>query len=578
MFRMDFLLAETTIKAGEAVAHGPSSDSWNLLIEIVILLGACLLLGGICSRLRQSPLVGYLIAGMLLGGPGSINVIQGQHDIEAIAELGVALLLFSLGLEFSWERVKQLGVRALLAGMLQVLLTAMAFGAASVLFHVPWKESIVIGAMFSLSSTAAVLRVLVEEGELDGLHGRNSLAVLLVQDMAVVPLAILMTLLAQGGTPQEVAIHVGKVLGLATALIVGLYVLLNFVAVRFMIVMSLERNRELSVVLAIVCGLGATWSAHSIGLSPALGAFVAGMFLGSSPFATQVRSDVSSLKTVLLTLFFGAVGIVADPIWIFNHILTVLLLSAGILAIKMIILGAILQFLGFPRQPALASAICLSQVGEFAFVLGTTAKQGGILQDETYRVLVSSAIMTLLATPYLVRTAPLVASLIERSMGKRKSKFISTHQNEKFLPDVVIVGFGPAGQAIANEIKGYGVKVLILELNPTVLEAAKALGLEAQIGDATQHEVLIHAHIESAKLIVVTLPARVEALTVLSHCRILAPDAQIVVRSRYQRHQTEFSEAGAHAVFGDEQEVANRIASHVRAQVHKLSQLAKSDT
>ena len=322
-------------------------DLWTLLGDIVVLLAASLLLGGLLSRFGQSPLVGYLIAGMLLGGPGSLHVVGSEEEIEAIAELGVALLLFSLGLEFSIQRLKKLGVRPLIGGVVQVVLTVAIGAAAAFLFGLKATESIAFGAMISLSSTAVVLRMLMERAELEMPHGRNSLAVLLTQDMAVVPLAILMALLAGGGAASEVVWDVGKLLLMAATLVLGLF-LLNKIAVVVLGTLTLHRNRELTVIFAVVTGLGSAWAAHVAGLSPALGAFVAGMLLGSSVFATQVRADVSSLRVVLLTLFFGAAGMVADPIWILQnwHVVAAvtLLVTIGKLAIIWVIFSSVGPF------------------------------------------------------------------------------------------------------------------------------------------------------------------------------------------------------------------------------------------
>lgn len=545
-------------------------DSWNLLAEIVVLLGACLVCGGICSRLKQSPLVGYLLAGMFLGGPGSLHVVQAEAHIESIAELGVALLLFSLGLEFSFGRLLGLGVRSLASGGIQVVVTGLVATSVGLLFRCGVVESIAVGMMVSLSSTAAVLRVLIERSEIESLHGRNSLAILLTQDVAVIPLAIVMTLMAEGGSAAEIAFRVVKLLSLATGLVAVLYVVLNQVAVRALRVLSDERNRELTVLLAVVVGLGSTWAAHAVGLSPALGAFLAGMFLGSSPFATQIRSDISSLRIVLLTLFFGSVGMVADPSWIAQHLAVVLTLAVLIVVAKTAIVWLILRLLGHSDGVAIATGLCLSQVGEFAFVLGSSGRASGVIEGPLYMLIVSSAIVTLLATPYLVQHAPAVAARIERWRRHAPRRNPTLPESPHDQPAIVIVGFGPAGQAVGRALSGHRQSVLVIDLNPALMRHVEALGLVGQIGDATQIDVLEHAHIQSARIVVVTLPARAAALAVLEHVRNLAPTADIVMRSRYQIHQTDFEAAGAAVVIGDEETVGRALAERVVAMATDL--------
>jgi K+:H+ antiporter len=542
--------------------------TWNLLIEIVILLSGCLIMGTLFSRLKQSPLVGYLLAGMLLGGPGSLRIIQAESDIEAIAELGVSLLLFSLGLEFSWQRLKNLEAKTIYGGFYQVIFTAIYIILIALVFQQTLSEAIAIGCMVCLSSTACVLRILMDNGEIDSVYGRNSVAILLVQDLAIVPFAILMTLLAGQGSSSEMMMMVGELILLAALLIIVLYIALNKVAVKILGSLTMDRNRELSLLLAIVVGLGSTWLSHAAGLSPALGAFAAGMFLGSSPFATQIRSDISSLRVVLLTLFFGAVGMVADPIWIIRNWYLVLGASALIIISKTFIVWIIFKMMGKSSSIALATGLCLSQVGEFAFVLGTIGKEGGVVSEQTYMIIVSSAIVTLFLTPYLVSYAPRLGVWFESLSSKGfKAGTDEIRRSGEEPPEVIIIGFGPAGQAVGYALAESDRPVLILDLNEKAKQEAELLGFTGHIGDARQIEILLHANISSAKIIVITLPMRSAALTVLEHVRNLAPNAQVVVRSRYKRHRFEFEMAGAHAIFGDETEVGRSLSQHVMTQL-----------
>lgn len=537
-------------------------DLWTLLGDIVVLLAASLLLGGLLSRLGQSPLVGYLIAGMFLGGPGSLHVVGSEGEIEAIAELGVALLLFSLGLEFSIERLKKLGVRPLIGGVAQVVLTVAIGAAAAFLFGLEATESIAFGAMISLSSTAVVLRMLMERAELEMPHGRNSLAVLLTQDMAVVPLAILMALLAGGGTASEVAWDVGKLLLMAAALVLGLF-LLNKIAVVVLGTLTLHRNRELTIIFAVVTGLGSAWAAHVAGLSPALGAFVAGMLLGSSVFATQVRADVSSLRVVLLTLFFGAAGMVADPIWILQnwHVVAAvtLLLTFG----KLAVIWAIFQALGHSTRVASATGLCLAQIGEFAFVLGSIGVASGVVTSETYALVVSVTIVSFFLSAALVPAAPRFGNRIATLFGA-KSDLPEDKSTLDEGPDVVIIGFGPAGQIAARPFVDRDSQVTVIDLNRAGVRRAELLGFRGAVGDATQSDVLEHAHVAHAKAIVITIPHHHSAMMILEQVRQLAPHAHLVVRSRYQIHTNDYVAAGAHAVVGDEEQVGESLSDHLR--------------
>ncbi len=545
-------------------------DSWNMLLQIILLLLACLLAGSLMSALKQSPLVGYLLAGMVMGGPGSFAIVKAEQQIESIAELGVALLLFSLGLEFSWKRVIGLGKSTLLCGAAQVVTTLVLGALVCRLWGLPFTTSVAIGAMICLSSTAAVLRVLVDRGEMDSPSGRNSLAVLLVQDMAVVPLAILIPLLAEGGEPAAIASRIFSIFLAAFVIIGSLYFLMNYVAVRALQSASFGRNRELTVLLSIIIGLGATWAAHAAKLSPALGAFVAGMFLGNSKFAVQVRADVSSLRIVLLTLFFGAVGMIADPVWMFKNLPTVLSLAAVILAGKAVIIWGLFRLFGQSSGVSLSTGLCLCQVGEFAFVLGSEARAGGILSATQYSAIVSASIVTLMVTPWLIGAAPKISAWLNGRRGSAENQD-SDHSDGHSPCEVLVIGFGPAGRGAVRGLQDIRDRVLVVDLSSTGIAAAEALGFRAVIGDAGNAEVLEHLHLEHVRVVVITLPSRGDALAVLNLVRTLTPQATKIVRSRYQLYMSEFLEAGADIVLGDEEEVSNAMARTVHEHHRKSS-------
>jgi CPA2 family monovalent cation:H+ antiporter-2 len=533
---------------------------WIILGDIVVLLAASLLVGGLFARFGQSPLLGYLLAGMLLGGPGSIHAVGSEHEIEAIAELGVALLLFSLGLEFSLDRLKKLGARPLLGGVAQVALTILLASGAALAFGLAIKQALAFGAMVALSSTAVVLRMLMERGELEMPHGRNSLAVLLTQDMAVVPLALLMTVLGPEGSTTEVARDIGNLLLMASGLIVGMYAL-NRVAVLALGTLTLHRNRELTVIFAVVAGLGSACASHYAGISPALGAFVAGMLLGSSAFATQIRADISPLRVVLLTLFFGSVGMVADPVWLVQNLYAVAAVTLMLTVGKLIVIWAIFRMLGQTTRVASATGLSLAQVGEFAFVLGTIGRTSGVVSQDMYALIVSVTIVSFFLSAFLVPMAPWFGNrmaLLLRSRDPAHARPALEHP-----PEVAIIGFGPAGQIAARPLIDRHVRVAVVDLNQEGIRKARQLGFQGELGDATQSEVLEHLHLTECKAVVITVPHYRSAMTMLEHVRKEAPHVHVIVRSRYQMHTDDFVAAGAHTVAGDEEEVGESLAVHL---------------
>lgn len=535
-------------------------DSWSILFDIIVLLSSALVLGAICVRLRQSPLVGYLLAGMFLGGPGGIGAVRSEHEVEIIAELGVSLLLFSLGLEFSIRRFINLGSRSLAAGLGQIVLCALGGFFFAKLIGLESLECVIIGSVVALSSTAAVLRVFTEEGTADSVFARDALAILLVQDLAVVPLAILFSVLGEAGGVAGLLSRFGNVLLLATGLVVVLYVVLNQLAVRALHALSDRPNRELALILGVVSGLGATWAAHAAGVSPALGAFVAGMFLGGSPFATQIRGDIASLRVVLLTLFFSAAGMVADPLWILSNLVLVISFLLILIAVKTLFTVVSLRLARKSIGVAVATALSLAQIGEFAFVLGAIARARGILGEETYNAIVSCTIASLLATPYLVRLAPKAGRRLARLHVASEEDLLSM---PRAASPVILVGFGPAGRLAAEAVKAANRGLTVIDLNPASIREAELRGFQGVLGDASQAEVLEEAHIDAAETVVIALPDSDASLQVAHHVREKAPHVHLIVRLRHELHRPHVQMANVDVVVGDEEEVGAGLARRV---------------
>lgn len=538
-----------------------AADMWHTLGNSIILLAACLISGGLVSRLGQSPIIGYLLAGLVLGGPGSLNIIGSEKAIEAIAELGVALLLFSLGLEFSINRLKQLGWRPLVGGTLQVLLTAVLASGATWLLGLPPQQAIALGMMLCLSSTAVVLRMLMERAELDLPHGRNCLAVLLIQDIAVVPLALIMSVLGSNSSPLAMAGELGRLGLLASGLVITLFVL-NRVAMLALGTLTLHRNRELTIIFAVVAGLGSAWAAHYAGISPALGAFVSGMMLGNSAFATQIRADVASLRVLLLTLFFGSAGMLADPVWMLQNAGLVLGLTLLVTLGKGLIIWAIFKALGQTTRVAASTGLCLAQVGEFSFVLGSIGRLSGVVSAELYALVISITLVSFLLSAVMVGRAQSLGNWLARF--EKKPTALAFDDNEHISPacDIVLIGFGPAGQIAAQPFVDKPVRVGVIDLNREGVQLANDLGFHGTVGDATQLDVLEHEQLNKAKAVIITIPHHESALAILEGVKHLAPHARVFVRSRYQRYQDEFEAAGA-CVLGDEQEVGRGLANAI---------------
>jgi len=529
--------------------------TWQILLDIVILLGTGALLGALFERFRLGALIGYLLAGALLG-PNAFHIIRSSEEVLAVSEIGVALLLFAIGLEFSWTRLRGMGRIALGSGVLQVVATTAAGAGAAALAGLGASASLTIGAIAALSSTACVLQVLNARGEVESMHGERTIGILLVQDMAVVPLMLVLSVLAGGGDAQEVLWGVLRTAGIGLALVAVLYVVFNYFVPLLLASGAVHSNRELPLLVAVVSGLGSGVVAHSAGVSPALGAFVAGMLLAESPFAVQVRADVSSLKTLLLTLFFTAMGMLSDPSWIASNALAVIAGVVGVVVCKTAIVWAVLLPFGTRGRTALASGISLAQVGEFSFVLAALAR-GRLLDEDAFLLVLSVAIITMMLTPSLAGNARLLAArLIRRTVPAVRD----SDREEETGELGIVIGFGPAGRAATERIAELGSRLVIIDQNPDAARDAKRLGYRSVTGDARYGEVLEHAGLREAAFVVVTTPGADIALDVVRYIRQHAPGAQVLVRARFHRSLPELTRAGAHVVVDEEHEVGRRIA------------------
>ena len=528
---------------------------WIFLMQLVMLLGAAFVLGALAQRLRQSPIIGYLLAGTIVGpllfNPGAIN---------QTAELGVSLLLFSIGLEFSFSRLRSMGRMAFGAGTLQVVGT-LALVTVILMIWVGYARALAIGAIVALSSTAVVMRVLVDRAEIDSVRGRSCLAILLLQDIAIVPLVIMVSLLAPAGGEISIAYHILKIAAAAIGLAGVLYLLLYWGAPALLSAKGVFANRELSVLLAITVGIGASWAAHSLGISAALGAFVAGMLLAESPFATQIQADIGSLRIVMVTLFFASVGMLAKPIFFMTHLHWIIFSAAIIFLLKTLIIYGTTRLFSLDHRHATATAISLGQVGEFSFVLAASASQGHLFSSDIFDLIISTIIVLMFAAPYMVAWAFPVADRLSRTPSKvdpAASVFDSPPANH-----VLVVGFGPAGRQVVSHLQERQVEPIIIDVNPQSKAAAKEMGLTFHLGDASTEEILVHAGLSNVCMAVVTIPDTQTTLRVISAIKRLRPLLPVAARCRYNRHLKTIEQAGADIVVDEETQMGHMLAHQV---------------
>jgi CPA2 family monovalent cation:H+ antiporter-2 len=542
-------------------------DLWYFLFELAILLGGAFLLGALAQRSKQNPILGYLLAGTIIG-----PLLFNAEAVNQSAELGVSLLLFSIGLEFSFLRIMQLGRLSLGGGSFQVGATLAVVG----LVLIPWvtfAQALTIGAIVALSSTAVVMRILVDRSEIDSVRGRSCLAFLLLQDMAIVPLVIMVSLFTPEAAKSGIALHVLKVIASAGGLGIVLYVVLCKAVPLLLAKPEVFANRELTVLLALAIGLGASWGAHTLGISPALGAFVAGLLLGESPFAAQIRADIGAVRTIMVTLFFASVGMLVKPMWFVTHIHWILAAATAIFVIKALLIFGSGRLFGLNSRQAMATGISLAQVGEFSFVLAAAARQGGVLGTEGYDLTISVIIALMFTAPYMVSQAfPLTDRIMALMLGKPSATNLQ-RQSDKIEPSqkVLLVGLGPAGQEVVRHLQQHQMTPIVIDTNPQSRNKAYELRIKIYLGDAANEEILLHAGFGEVCMAVVTVPDPMTTIQIIEHMRRLRPQLPIAARCRYHRHRAAVKKAGATIIVDEETHVGHDLAHQIVDFMQKTS-------
>jgi CPA2 family monovalent cation:H+ antiporter-2 len=526
-------------------------EAANGLIEAVVLLALASAALATTEKLRLPSVVGFLIVGAI-AGPGMLGLVGEPERVRALAEIGVVFLLFEIGLELPIERIRLLWRSALIGGGFQVAATLGVVASFAHASGLAWPAALVVGAGVSMSSTAIVLRLLADEGQIDAPGGRFAVSVLIMQDLAIVPLLLFIPLLA-GDTTQQTQIGwiLGK-MGLALGF-VGFSAW--FLIPRILDRVAQTRSPELFSLLALLIVLGSSLTAESLGLTLAVGAFLAGVAASGSPYAHQLFSEVVPLRGILLGIFFLAVGMFFDPQQVIQAPTTFLLDVALITIGKILIV--VLAGMALLRQSlrvSLEAGLSLCQMGEFSFVLLGVAGQAGLIEPVLHQRMIAASIATLLLSPFLIRHAPAIAGAVaERLRHPGVAMPPSTaDENSESGRRVVVIGYGPAGKTLVRLLRSLDIPFIAVDTNPAAaLEAAQS-GEPVIYGDATRPQVLQHLRVWEARLVAVAISDPLATRRVVSRIRAMAPETEILARTRYMREVDYLSQAGASVVVAEE--------------------------
>ncbi|HSA96728.1 MAG TPA: monovalent cation:proton antiporter-2 (CPA2) family protein, partial [Acidobacteriota bacterium] len=471
--------------------------SLGILGELVIVLAASVLIIYVSHRLRLPSVVGFLLTGVVIG-PGGLSLVKNDATVQTLAEIGVVMLLFTIGLEFEPARLKRIRRDFWAGGGLQVLLTTAVTVAVLTLFRTPVREALFYGFLVSLSSTAVVLKILADRGESAAPQGRISLGILIFQDVAIVPMIALVPVLANAGAVSLGAIGLRFAL---SAVAIGLaFVLARFLMPRILHLVVQTRIREVFLIATLFIVLGMALLTSSFGLSLALGAFLAGVILAESDYSHQVVSDVLPFKDVFNSLFFISVGMLLDvgAVWTFRTL--VLALIASILLVKFLVVATTVGLLGYGPRISILTGLALAQIGEFSFVLAGVGRANGLLAGNIFQAFVASSILTILATPFLIRSGPALAALGERRLPlKKKPVSDEVRPACDLAGHVIIAGYGLNGRNLAHVLKEAGIGYFVIELNPVTVREAATAGEPILFGDVGSRTILEEAGVRRAK-------------------------------------------------------------------------------
>ncbi len=524
-------------------------------------------LGGVVVYLlrpfKVPPLVGLLVAGVLLG-PHGLSLVHDTKNVETLAEIGVVLLLFTIGLELSIGQLVGMWRTLVLGGGAQVVLTVLFISlSASAAGVSTGGKSLFFGCLVSLSSTAIVLAMLGQKGELGTPPGRAALGVLLFQDLCIVPLMLLAPFLAgKGGGAQDIAITVASAVGIVVGVVIAARRLVP--AILYRVVRT--RSRELFLTLLMVLCLGTAYLTSLAGLSLALGAFLAGLAISESEYSHQALAEAIPFRDAFASLFFVSIGMLMDVRQVIDAPLRVAAVVGAIIVLKFIATSLPLVLLGQSARVAVSAGFVLAQVGEFAFVLAHSGLGLGLLTPAEYQVFLAASVITMLVTPLLHFAGTSLGS----KMGADKSLVpwakaapAPLAHSEEHQDHVVIVGYGVNGTNLARALRSADVKYVILELNPETVRRARAEGEPIEFGDSTRQAILQRAGIARARVVVVAISDAAATRATVSLAREEAPQAHIVVRTRYVAEIVELKELGADDVVPEEFETSIEIFSRV---------------
>ncbi|HEX9787122.1 MAG TPA: cation:proton antiporter [Candidatus Binatia bacterium] len=540
----------------------------HLLEELLIVLAVTIAIVYLFQKLRVPAIVGFLLAGVVIG-PGGLGLIKNVSQVEALADIGLVLLLFTIGIEFSLETILSMQRRILLAGLLQVVLTILAVTGIASALGISLSIAVFFGLLVTMSSTAIVLRAYQDRGEINALHGRLASGTLLFQDLCIVPMMLMVPFLARSGPIDLLGILWA---GAKSLLALGLIVwLARKVVPRLLLHVALVKNREIFVLFIVLVCLGTAWLSFKTGLSLALGALIAGLVISESELSHQVVADVLPLRDCFSGIFFISIGMLLDPRLLGQDWLTPVFELLILVTVKTAVTLVVFWHLYRSLRLGILLGLSLAQIGEFSFILAKAGIGQGLLSASQEQTFLAASILSMLATPLLIPAAHRITNRMKGQRGRRASvEMLAEPTAEKggIEGHVIIVGWGLNGQNLARVLRESGIPYLVLELDPDLVRAGKVAGEPIQFGDGTRTDILEQARIERARVLVIAISDAAATARIVSQARRLRRDINIIVRTRYVAEIERLYRLGASQVIPEEFETSLEIFARVLQEYH----------
>ena len=541
----------------------------HFLRELIIVLTATIAIVFVFQKLRLPTIVGFLLTGVIIG-PHGFQLIQSVDQVETLAEIGVVLLLFTIGLEFSLETILSVQRRVVWAGLLQVVLTTLVVLAVARLLGASVEVGLFYGFLVSLSSTAIVLRIYHDRGEIDSLQGRLASGLLLFQDLCVVPMMLLLPVLA--GSGQDSIFLIVWVLAKSLITLVAIVWTARQLLPRLLHQVALLRNREIFVLFVVLVCFGTAWLTSETGLSLALGALVAGLVISESELSHQIVADILPLRDCFSGIFFISIGMLLNLGLLSQDFRITLLELLLMIGIKSLVLFAVFWWLYRSIRLGVVLGLGLAQIGEFSFVLAKAGINFRLLSPADGQIFLAASILSMMATPFLIQWAHAWAfgfeGLFNKDTGFNGSTSGEANETASATGHVIVVGYGLNGQNLARVLKEVGIPYRVLEMDPDLVRSAKAGGEPISFGDGTRPEILQQVDIEKARVLVVAISDPAATARLVSQARRLRTDLYIIVRTRYVVEIDRLYRLGANQVIPEEFETSVEIFARVLQEYH----------